>query len=119
VRFLIDQMFGTLVAIRLTEAGHDGLHVAEVGLSSASDDEVLSRAVSDDRVLVTENGPDFIRLLDELSMAGLRLTPVVIALKRSLPGGAAMNHALAEQLVRWAKEHPAPYRHVHWLPRYR
>jgi hypothetical protein len=114
---LIDEMFGTQVAVQLAKAGHDGLHVVEAGLVAASDADVLARAVADDRVLVTENGQDLIPLLDQRSAAGLGLTPVVIALKRRLgSGGQGMNLALADRLVRWAEQNPEPYRHVHWLP---
>jgi hypothetical protein len=118
VRFLIDEMFGAQVASHLGGAGHDAVHVGEAGLLSSSDEDVLSRAVKDDRVLVTENVDDFVVLLSRRSAAGLALTPVVIARKGSSPrrGGEAMNDALAERLVRWAKENPVPYRHLHWLP---
>lgn len=117
MRFLIDEMFGALVTVHLIEACHDALHVVGAGLAGAPDADVLARAVADNRVLVTENALDFVPLLDERSAAGLGLTPVVIALKRALPrGGAAMNRALADRLVRWAKDCAEPYRHVHWLP---
>jgi hypothetical protein len=45
----------------------------------------------------------------------------VIARKGSLPrqGGEAMHHALAEALIKWAKQNPEPYPHMHWLPRHR
>jgi predicted nuclease of predicted toxin-antitoxin system len=121
VRFLIDEMFGARLASHLTDAGHDALHVGEAGLLSASDDDVLSHAVTDDRVLVTENADDFAVLLSERSAAGLALGPVVIARKGSLPrqGGEAMHHALAEALIKWAKQNPEPYPHMHWLPRHR
>ena len=116
MRFLIDEMFGAEVAVELVKAGHDGMHLAEAGLIGASDADVLARAVADDRVLVTENGPDFLMLLDQRSALGLALTPVVVALKRRLGRGATMNRALADRLVRWATDNPDPYRHVHWLP---
>ncbi len=121
MRFLVDEMFGAQVAWLLTDAGHDGVHVSEVGLLSSSDDDVLAWAVADDRVVVTENARDFVPLLDERSVAGHPLTPVVFALKRSLPRSNrdAMHRALAERLMRWAEEYPVPHRHVHWLPRYR
>jgi hypothetical protein len=107
VRFLIE-MFGVQVAV----------HLADVELLSAPDADVLSRAVADDRVLVTENADDFIALLAEREKAGLPLAAVVIARKPSVRG-RAMHRALAERLVRWARENREPYRHVHWLPKYR
>ena len=72
MRFLIDEMFGPQVAILLTEAGHDGLHVAEAGLVGSPGVDVLARAVADDRVRVTENGQDLIPLLDQRCAAKSR-----------------------------------------------
>jgi predicted nuclease of predicted toxin-antitoxin system len=116
VRFLIDEMFGAEVRSRLEKAGHDAVHVRDLGLAGAADRDVLASAAESDRTVVTENAVDFVPLLDARTSAGLSVTPVVIALKRTLPSGAgAMNHALVERLARWAEANPDPYRHVHWL----
>lgn len=77
---------------------------------------MLARAAEDDSTVVTENAADFVPLLDARTAAGLPTPPAVIALERNLPAPAgAMHHALAEKLARWAKDHPTPYRHVHYL----
>jgi predicted nuclease of predicted toxin-antitoxin system len=116
VRFLIDEMFGPGDVAHLQAAGFDADHVHEIGLSGAEDRDMLARAADDDGVVVTENAADFIPLLDARTAAGLPTPPVVIALKRNLPADAgAMHHALADKLIRWAKDHPNPYRHVHYL----
>jgi predicted nuclease of predicted toxin-antitoxin system len=116
VRFLIDEMFSPAVARHLTDLGHDALHVRDLGLSGSTDDEVLDRAIAEDRVVVTENAVDFVALLDTATSAGLVTAPVVLALKRTLPADAgAMANGLAKRLARWADDHPDPYRHVHWL----
>lgn len=117
MRFLVDEMFGPETAARLVKAGHDAVHVGQLGLTGAEDHDVLTRAAEEDRVVVTENAVDFIALLDSRTAAGLAVVPVVIALKRCLPAGAgAMSHALASRLAAWADENADPYRHVHWLP---
>jgi predicted nuclease of predicted toxin-antitoxin system len=116
VRFLIDEMFGAEVAICLVEAGHDGVHVADLGLCGATDRDVVTRAATEDRVVVTENAADFLPLLDEMIAAGDTVPAVVIALKRSLPRRAgALHHAQVGRLVQWADANPEPYRHAHWL----
>ncbi|CAN5798252.1 hypothetical protein BH20ACT6_BH20ACT6_05180 [soil metagenome] len=116
MRFLIDEMFSPAVARHLTELGHDALHVRDVGLSGRTDDEVFDRATAEDRTVVTENAVDFVALLNAATSAGLVTAPVVLTLKRTLPADAgAMAHELAERLARWADNHPAPYRHAHWL----
>lgn len=117
MRFLIDEMFGPAVAERLRRAGHDAQQVGDVGLSGAEDASVLAWSAVQSRFVVTENAVDFVPLLDQRSAANEPLTPVVIALKRTLPKEAGvLAHRLSQRLCRWADEHPEPYRHVHWLP---
>ncbi|HYZ97319.1 MAG TPA: DUF5615 family PIN-like protein [Acidimicrobiales bacterium] len=116
MRFLVDEMSGTDLAAGLRENGHTATHVVEVGLAGAHDRDVVAHAAEHDSVVVTENAVDFVPLLDERMAAGLPTPAVVIALKRKLPAEAgAMNHVLAKRLTVWAKAHPDPYRHVHWL----
>lgn len=116
MKFLVDEMFSPQVAQRLADLGHDALHVRDIGLAGATDDEVLRFASREGRVVVTENAVDFVTMLDAAVGAGEVPPPVVLALKRTLPasaGGTA--HALPERLTRWAEDHPDPYPHVHWL----
>jgi hypothetical protein len=49
VRFLIDQALSPAVAIELNLAGHDAVHVRELGMQAASDDEIFDHAAQDDR----------------------------------------------------------------------
>jgi predicted nuclease of predicted toxin-antitoxin system len=53
LRLLIDNAPAPLVAARLTEGGHDACHVRDYGLQAASDEEILDRAASERRVLVS------------------------------------------------------------------
>ena len=116
MRFLVDEMFSPAVAMRLTELGHDAVHVREVGLGGRPDENVLGWATAEERVAVTENAVDFVPLLDAAAASEVVTSPVVLALKRSMPADAgAMANALAERLAAWADTHPDPYRHVHWL----
>jgi predicted nuclease of predicted toxin-antitoxin system len=62
VRLLVDQNVAARVTDLLRRAGHDAVHVSERGLQRAEDDETLSVAVSDNRVIVSED-PDFGALL--------------------------------------------------------
>jgi predicted nuclease of predicted toxin-antitoxin system len=57
VRFLVDESTGRSVAAFLRRAGHDVAFVAELMLG-APDEAVLERALSENRVLVT-NDKDF------------------------------------------------------------
>jgi hypothetical protein len=61
LRLLLDEMYAPAVAVELRAPVHEVLsvHEADPALVGASDAEVLSAAVSAERVLVTENVRDF------------------------------------------------------------
>jgi predicted nuclease of predicted toxin-antitoxin system len=62
-RFLIDENLSPRIAQELRmKHGYDALHVNEVGLQGAADGAVLSYAVAENRVLITNNGNDFRKL---------------------------------------------------------
>ena len=115
MRFLLDEMYGERVAELLTDRGHDAVHVRSVGLGGAPDADVLARAVDERRVVVTENAADFLPLLDRRQSAGLRTTPVLVALTAGRGVGGALHARLADDIDAWAAGSPEPYAHAHWL----
>lgn len=62
MRFIVDNALSPRVAEGLNEAGHDAIHVRSVGLASATDNEILSYAKMDRRVIVSAD-TDFGTLL--------------------------------------------------------
>lgn len=63
MRLLVDEDTQARTLVRLLrEAGHDVLTVDEAGLRSLADDEVLTRAIDENRVLLTRNCGDFLVL---------------------------------------------------------
>ena len=62
MRFLVDANLSPRVATLLTAAGHDAVAVRDLGLATASDDDILDRALADDRVIVSHD-TDFGTLL--------------------------------------------------------
>jgi len=62
-KLLLDENLSASVAATLcTEGGIDACHVRDRDMLGAEDDAVLDRAFAEDRVLVTVNVDDFVRL---------------------------------------------------------
>lgn len=62
MRFLLDENVSYRVTSRLKAAGHDAVHVSEIGLTSTDDLVILARARDEDRVLVSGDH-DFVQML--------------------------------------------------------
>lgn len=78
MRFLVDENLSRQLPELLRASGHKAEHVAEIGLESAADREVLDRARDDGRVLISAD-TDFGTLLAE-SHARL---PSIILIRRT------------------------------------
>jgi predicted nuclease of predicted toxin-antitoxin system len=62
VRFLVDNALSPLVAGQLRRAGHDAVHVREYGIHAGADEDILTRAKSEGRCLLSADA-DFSTLL--------------------------------------------------------
>lgn len=62
MRFLIDNALSPTIGEELNRAGHDAVHVRELGMQAASDAEIFDRAAQDDRIVVSAD-TDFGTLL--------------------------------------------------------
>jgi len=90
VTFLLDENLAPRICNPLNAAGYDAVHVRDEGMSGASDPDVLARAVSGDRVLVTADRADFGRVLAFTQAA----RPSVVLL-RQLPAVVRAQHVAA------------------------
>lgn len=62
MRFLVDESLSWRLAELLAAEGHDALHVRDLGMISADDRAILDRAISENRVVLTQD-TDFGTLL--------------------------------------------------------
>ena len=76
MRFLIDANLSPRIAKLLCEADHQAVHVADVGLLTASDEKIMAHAQADERAIVSADS-DFATML---ALRGLR-TPSLILLR--------------------------------------
>jgi len=74
MRFLVDQAVSWQIARDLKAAGHDAVHVRDIGLAAANDESVLQRAVEERRVVITQD-TDFGTLL---TTTGARRPSVIL-----------------------------------------
>jgi len=76
VKLLFDANLSPRVVRLLKEAGHDAIHVADIGLLTAADPEILQAATKEKRILLTADS-DFGALLSLGSLA----SPSVLLLR--------------------------------------
>lgn len=62
MRFLLDENLSYRVAGHLKAAGHEAVHVSEIGLTSTDDAVILSHARAEGMILVTADH-DFVQIL--------------------------------------------------------
>jgi Uncharacterized protein conserved in bacteria len=77
LRFLVDNNLSPALVEALGDAGHDAVHVRDYGLQQAKDEEVLTRAGSED--LLVSADADFSAILQRRGSA----KPSVIVFRRA------------------------------------
>ena len=55
MKLLLDQGTPRSAAALLCRAGFDAVHIGDIGLATAGDEEILQRAAVEDRVVVTRS----------------------------------------------------------------
>lgn len=62
MKFLVDENVSHRICAALASAGHDAVHVSEIGLSSTDDELIVERAAAAERVIVSCDH-DFVQIL--------------------------------------------------------
>lgn len=62
MKFLVDNALSPVVSRALLDAGHDAVHVRDLGMSAAPDEDIFDTALSQDRVIVSAD-TDFATIL--------------------------------------------------------
>ena len=93
MRFLLDENLSPLLAELLSTAGHDAVHIRDLGLLTASDRIVLDRATSERRILISAD-TDFGELLAE---SGATVPSVILLRRERYPHGGESGDAPAGQ----------------------
>ena len=62
MKFLVDNALSPALAAHLNDAGHDALHVRDIGLAQAADSVIFDRAAAEARIVVSAD-TDFGTLL--------------------------------------------------------
>lgn len=96
MRFLIDNNLSPLLAERLKAAGHDVVHIGDIGLQASTDSVVLERARAEDRVLISAD-TDFGSLLARLHAPN----PSVVLIRRLIGRRAADQLEIIQTNLPW------------------
>lgn len=91
MRFLLDQNLSPLLVEILARLGHDAVHVRQLGMSRASDAEIMATARDDNRVVVSGD-TDFGELLARTNAA----SPSLVLFRRQGQRRAAELAALLD-----------------------
>jgi predicted nuclease of predicted toxin-antitoxin system len=101
VRVLIDENMGSRrLAARLSAAGHDVVSAVDIGLVSASDARVLTRAIGVGRPVLTRDYTDFTDLHELIMAAGGHHPGILVVRFDSDPAHNLTDRAIATALMK-------------------
>jgi len=119
VRLLLDEHYSPQIAEELRNRGHEVAAVAErTDLAAIADRELLARATSERRALLTESAADSMPIVQELAASGDMHLGVVFSSPRAFPRSRWTIGLFVEKLDELLRASPAEDSlrdRVHWL----
>ena len=115
MKLYLDEDISPKVSVILRKKGIDAVSAHETGMLEASDEEPISFAAADGRVMVTRNRDDFITLTVQF-FEDLKPHKGLIIVPHTIPGSKFSN--LATLLMKFSKGYPQglePYT-IEFLP---
>jgi predicted nuclease of predicted toxin-antitoxin system len=103
VKLLVDEDLSEEIAAIFGAKGVDAVHVRELGLSGAEDQEVLDEATRQERCVITRNRNDFLMLTEFYFHEG-RPHHGVIIIPRSYPGNQPSK--IAQAIIDLSQKRP-------------
>lgn len=109
MKLLLDETYWPAVAAGLRARGHDAVAVTErIDLRERADPDLFAVAQAEHRVIVTENVPDFVQIVDECDRRGDAHFGVVLVSAAKFPRGVRRTIGrMVTALDALAREFPA------------
>lgn len=86
MKLLLDEMYPPVLAVQLVDRGHDVTAVnGDPSLEGLADEEIVTAASADGRLVVTENVRDFVPIAQALIEAGSAHGGIVFVPRNSFP----------------------------------
>ncbi len=99
MKFLLDMGLAQRTVYFLRTQGYDAVHLREQGLQRLPDDEIVAKAIAEDRIILTHD-LDFGRIV-ALSRQGL---PSVVTFRLADMQAAEVNRHLLDVLARFSEQ---------------
>lgn len=115
MKLLLDEHYAREIAVRLRDAGHDVVTVAECGMAGVDDAALLRFATSELRTLLTNNVRHFVPLTQQLAASGEDHHGLLFTSDASLPRGKATIGRYVTALRDVMERHEALVNQVRWL----
>ena len=106
MKFLVDEDLSEEIAVILRAKGFDALHLREIGLSGAEDQEVLDEAARQERCVITRNRNDYLALTEFFFHEG-RPHYGVLIITRSYPGNQTSR--IGQAIASLCRDHPETF----------